>query len=177
MQDRLLKILIDHGATIDQGIVNACLHNGRGQAAEFLAKHGAPLDIEGAAGMGRLDLVEALYPAATKEQLKDAFAWACQFGRTEVVDFLLRHGVAVDAKLKHNGQTGLHWAAYGGHKATVQLLLDRGAPIDVEDDTYDGSPIDWAKHGNANDEVIALLTSAAAPSRESAPPPKRKAKR
>lgn len=177
VQDRLLKILIDHGATIDQGIVNACLHNGRGQAAEFLANHGAPLEIEGTAGVGRLDLVKALHPAATGEQVKDAFAWACQFGRTEVVDFLLRHGVAVDAKLKHNGQTGLHWAAYGGHKATVQLLLDRGAPTGVKDDTYDGSPLDWAKHGSTNDEVIALLNRAGAPAHELSPPPKRKAKR
>jgi ankyrin repeat protein len=83
--------------------------------------------------------------------MRDGFAWACQFGRTEVVDFLLQRGMQVDAKLRH-GETGLHRAAYGGHALIVRLLLDRGAPIDVKDDRYDGTPLDWALHaGHTSD--------------------------
>jgi hypothetical protein len=47
VQIALLALLIDHGALIDgpgdESTVNGCLHNGRGQAAEFLARRGARL--------------------------------------------------------------------------------------------------------------------------------------
>jgi hypothetical protein len=130
----LMELLIDHGAVIDGpdggSAVNGCLHNGRGEAAVFFASRGARLDLEGAAGVGRLDVVKrffaddgSLEPAATEQQMKDGFAWACEFGRTEVVEFLLAKGIKIDARLKHHGQTGLHWAAYGGHAETVKALL------------------------------------------------------
>jgi hypothetical protein len=60
VQLALMELLIDHGATIDGpdggSAVNDCLHNGRGEAAEFFASRGARLDLEGAAGVGRLML-------------------------------------------------------------------------------------------------------------------------
>ena len=61
----LMELLIEHGA-IDrwsgwrQRVVD-CLHNGRGEAAEFFAKRGARLDLEGAAGVGRLDVVKSFF--------------------------------------------------------------------------------------------------------------------
>src|SRR5262245_34090919 len=134
----LMDLLIEHGAIIDGpdggSEVNGCLHNGRGEAAEFFASRGARLDLEGAAGVGRLDVVKSFFnddgslkPPATQEQMKDGFAWACEFGRTSVVEFLLQCGMKLDAPLKHDGETGLHWAAYEGHVDTVKLLLARGA--------------------------------------------------
>jgi hypothetical protein len=178
----LMELLIGHGAIIDGpdagSAVNACLHNGRGEAAEFFASHGAQLDLEGAAGVGRLDIVKSFFngdgslkSTATDEQMKDGFAWACEFGRTSVVDFLLQRGMKVDAKLKHDGETGLHWAAYEGHVDTVKLLLDRGAPIDVKDESYGGTPLGWALYGwgapertqrESYYEVVALLVRAGA---------------
>lgn len=182
VQIPLLELLIDHGAIIDGpdggSTVNACLRNGRGDAAEFLANRGARLDLEGAAGAGQLDLVKSFFqrdgklkPPATQEQMNDGFAWACEFGRTSVVDFLLQRGMHVDAKLRHDRQTGLHWAAFEGHVDTVRLLLDRGAPIDVKDETYEGTPLDWALYGwgaperpprKSYHEVVALLVRAGA---------------
>jgi len=181
-----MDLLIARGAKIDGpdggSAVNGCLHNGRKEAAEYFAAHGAKLDLEAAAGVGRLDVVKSFFKAdgslkrvATQQQLQDGFAWACQFGRTEVVDFLLNHGIELDAKLKHDGQTGLHWAAYGGHADTVKLLLDRGAPVDVKDASYDGTPLDWAIYawGNMSErlaergryyDVVALLARAGAKS-------------
>ena len=108
MQLPLMDLLIEHGAIIDGpdggSAVNGCLHNGRGEAAEFFANRGARLDLEGAAGVGRLDVVKSFFnedgslkPPATPAQLKDGFAWACEFGRTSVVDFLLQKGLEVDA--------------------------------------------------------------------------------
>lgn len=168
VQIPLMELLIAHGAIIDgpdgYSGVNGCLHNGRGEAAEFLANRGARLDLEGAAGVGRLDVVKGFFtedgslkPPATPEQMQDGFAWACEFGRINVVEFLLQKGIQVDAKLRH-GATGLHWAAYGGHSAIVQLLLDRGAPIDVKDDRYNGTPLDWALHERRTDSrMISAL--------------------
>jgi ankyrin repeat protein len=147
VQLSLIELLIDRGARIDgAGLVNACLHNGRGQAAELLAKHGAPLDLEGAAGTGRLELVASFFDHATQQQIEHGFGWACEFGHAKVVKFLLAKGIAVNARLKPHGQTGLHWAAYGGHAGIVKLLLDRGASVDAKDNAFDGTPLDWALH-------------------------------
>jgi hypothetical protein len=180
----LMDLLIEHGAIIDGpdggSAVNGCLHNGRGEAAEYFASRGARLDLEGAAGVGRLDVVKgyfqdeaSLKQPATQQQMQDGFAWACEFGRTSVVAFLLQKGLAVDARLKHDGQTGLHWAAFGGHTDTVKLLLERGAPVDAKDESYGGTPMGWALYawGNGPEstadrgryyEVVALLVRAGA---------------
>jgi len=157
VQIPLLELLIDRGATIDGAdggsAVVACLRNGRGQAAEYLASRGARLDLEGSAGIGRLDVVQTFFnddgslrPPATETQMTDGFEWACEFGRIAVVDFLLRKGLRVDTKLRGR-VTGLHWAALGAHVDLVKLLLEQDAPIDVIEDRYQGKPLDWALHG------------------------------
>jgi ankyrin repeat protein len=183
VQIPLMELLIGRGAIIDGpdggSAVVGCLHNGRGEAAEFFAERGARLDLEGAAGVGRLDVIRSCFsddgrlkPPATPKQMKDGFAWACEFGRTTVVDFLLQRGMEVDAKLPHNGQTGLHWAAYGGHANTVKLLVERGAPVDAKDESFEGTPLGWALYAWGNSpgraerghyyEVVAQLVRAGA---------------
>jgi ankyrin repeat protein len=161
VQIPLMKLLIEHGAIIDGpdggSAVNGCLHNGRGEAAEFFANHGARLDLEGAAGVGRIDVVKTFFrddgrlkSGTTKKQAAAAFAWACEFGRTNVVEFFLAKGFGIDTKLKHHGQTGLHWASLGGHADTVEILIKHGAPVDVRDPTYNGTPLEWALYGWGN---------------------------
>ena len=67
VQTALLQLLLDHGATVDTAnspagpLINICLANGRAQAAEFFADRGARLDLEGAAGLGRLDVVKSYF--------------------------------------------------------------------------------------------------------------------
>jgi ankyrin repeat protein len=181
----LMVQLIDHGAVIDGpdggSAVNGCLHNGRGEAAEFFASRGARLDLEGAAGIGRLDIVKTFFnedgslkSTATEQQVRDGFAWACEFGRTRVVEFLLAtKNIKIDARLKHDGQTGLHWAVYQGHADTVDALLERGAPLDAKDESHGGTPLGWALYawGTASEsevkrgmyyDVVALLIQAGA---------------
>ena len=151
----LMGVLMDYGAIVDGpdggSEVNGALANGRGDAAQFLANRGAKLDLEGAAGVGRLDVVKTFFTdsgklksTATRQQMVNGFSWACEFGHKDVVDFLLSRGMSVDQKVKHHGQTGLHWAAYGGHLAVVKLLLDHKAPVDVKDPNFDGNPLQWA---------------------------------
>jgi hypothetical protein len=180
----LLEVLLDYGAVINNSgaasIVNACLHNGRQEAAQFLVSRGAPLDLEGASGVGRLDLVEGFFDSnddlrrgATREQMADGFTWACEFGHAHVVEFLLDRGMDMTARVKHHGQTGLHWAAGGGHVETVNILLQRGAPVDVKDQTWEGTPLQWAFFGLMNPKtppveperyysVMSLLVAAGA---------------
>jgi ankyrin repeat protein len=182
VQIALLKILLDYGASVD-GIPGgwnpliAALHNGRGMAAEFLAKHGARMDLEGAAGTGQLDRVKrffkkdgSLKAGATRLQMESGFLWACEYGRTQVVAFLLEKGLRIDAQ--PHGETGLHWAAYGGHADIVKLLLKRKAPLDIRDKRYGATPLGWALHGwcypppeakhPRHHEIVARLVAAGA---------------
>ena len=178
VQEALIDILLEHGANLhDARLVNACLANGRGKAAEYLANRGAPLDLEGAAGVGRLDLVKTFFNEdgtlkenATQRQMECGFAWACEYGRTDVVDFLLKKGLRVDA-MPH-GETGLHWAAFTGRVDIVKQLLERKVLLDVRDKRFGGTPLEWALHawnepplGAEHEryyEVVALLASAGA---------------
>ncbi|HJT88262.1 MAG TPA: ankyrin repeat domain-containing protein [Bryobacteraceae bacterium] len=174
----LMELLLSQDARMDPGAVNSCLHNGRKEAAELLADRGASLDLEAAAGVGRLDVVQSFFTEdgrliapATPKQMTDGFAWACEFGRTAVVDFLLQRGIETGARLPHHGQTGLHWAAYGANVDTVKLLLERGAAVDARDPSFDGTPLGWALYqwgnsrhdeGGSYYETVRLLVRAGA---------------
>jgi ankyrin repeat protein len=182
VQIQLLEILLDHGASVDglPGRWNpliAALQNGRGDAARFLAERGARLDLEGAAGTGRLDAVKSFFDKngnlkanATKTQMESGFIWACQYGHVSVVAFLLDHGVEVDAQ--PHGATGLHWAAYGGHPEIVKLLLKRKASVRIKDRRFGATLVRWALEGwfypfpearhARYHEVVALLVAAGA---------------
>ena len=160
VQNDLIDLLVRHGASLEKkgagnrhSLVNGCLANGRPEAATYLATLGAPLDLEGAAGVGRLDRVRhffdergGLKPDASSAQMRDGFSWACEYGRSEVVDFFIERGMDVNAPLRPHQQTGLHWAAFGGHSDIVQRLLNTGARIDVTDGTWGTTPLMWALH-------------------------------
>ena len=74
--------------------------------------------------------------------------------QTDVVDFLLEKGVALDGQ-DASGNTALMGAVFKGHVEIARLLLDKGAFVDVKNDkgatalTYAAS---FAGH-----EVIELL--------------------
>jgi ankyrin repeat protein len=192
VQNALLQLLVNHGATIDEPnspmlLINACLANGRPAAANFLADLGAKLDLEAAAGLGRLDLVKefldgvipsgAALPAATgisrssgparrpnTTQLsrERALAWACEYGHNPVVNFLLDQGVPIQSQA-NTGQSPLHWAVIGRQKETVTLLLSRGADPQAKN-TYGGTALGQALWSAAHadnpapyQEIAALL--------------------
>jgi Ankyrin repeats (3 copies) len=191
LQEALIDVLLASGAQTDRPgsggrahtlLVNSCLANGRAAAAEHLARRGAPLDLEGAAGIGRLDIVASYFdaegslePIATTVQMRDAFTRACAYGRTRVVEFLLDRGLDARARFSDGvwkQTTGLHLAAFGGHVDTVRVLLTRQVPVDVKDETYGTTPLCWALYawGNEPDtgqaarhrQVVALLVAAGA---------------
>ena len=182
VQLELLDLLLENGAAMDPSdggsVANGCLRNGRRQAADFLASRGARLDLEGASGVGRLDIVKAFFdgagqlkPGATQTQMNAGFAWACEFGRTEVVAFLLQMGMDADATLTQRGETGLHWAAYGAHVQIVALLLQRVTRVDIKDQSHRSTPLEWALFAWSNSgkskrsdyyQVVAMLARAGA---------------
>jgi ankyrin repeat protein len=156
----VMRPLIDHllsaGAVIDapdamgkrQMAVNACLANGRPEAASYLAQMGAALDLEGAAGVGRLDTVMEFFDAegqlknpAMRGQIGAAFNWASEYGHTVVVEYLMGRGV--DPGEPVNGMNALHMAILGGHLDTIRLLIARGAPLEVRN-LYGGTPLTMA---------------------------------
>ena len=180
-QIALLQTLLDRGSTFHQpstgghghSIIGACLANGQPKAAEFFANLGAPLDLEGASALGRLDVVKSYFdasgdlrPQATWKQLESAFLYACGYGSAEVAGYLLERGI--DPGLRNaEGRTGLHWAAYGAHVDVVKLLLHRGAPVHAQDERFQATPLDvelWERDHSSDTakrerchEVVALL--------------------
>lgn len=171
VQIALLETLLESGASVDGAPggwnpLTAALANGRPEAAEFLASRGARLDIEGAAGVGRLDLVRSFFNEdgglkanATKAQMERGFLWACEYGRNSVVDFLLQKSVDLLAQ-GNTGETGLHWAVVGGQLDTIKLLLERGAPLEARN-VYGGTALGQATwcviHGDPMIDYVPII--------------------
>jgi ankyrin repeat protein len=123
--------------------------------AERLAREAVvPLNLRVAAGLGRIDLMRALFkgellPEAgwhrefhrphsgfppwrprddRGEILAEALTYAARSGRIDAMAFLLERGADIDAE-PCNG-TALHWAAARRRPAAAAWLLDHGADID-----------------------------------------------
>ena len=184
VQLELLDELLRAGASVDgppagwNPLVSA-LHNGRGDAAVFLSNRGARVDLEAAAGTGRVDMLPRflddycqLKEDATREQLDYGFVWACEYGHPNTVKYLLDRHFEPNWNFMH-GETGLHWAAYGGHAEIVELLLAKtDAPINAKDQVHNGTPLGWALYGWSNpapefkntnyDDVVGRLIRAGA---------------
>ena len=174
VQEELMQLLLDWGASMGRlnlagnspSLVVACLANGRPKAARFLADRGAPLDLEAAAGSGKLDAVESFFHAdgslkatATRQQLQRGFLWACMAGHDDVVEFLLAHG----ADLRDQAGTGeppLQMAVVGARLSTINLLLAHGAPLE-ELNVYGGTALGQAgwsfSNGDPDTDYVAIF--------------------
>jgi ankyrin repeat protein len=135
-------------------------------AATTLAECGAKVfDVASAAGLGRLDQVKSMIVPGSPPQARgpmpaSPFGWrydaeraaelalllASMAGETEVVIFLLEHGVNVNARLHHDF-TPLHEAAFAGEVKIVELLVEAGADLTARDRQYSSTPWGWAEEG------------------------------
>jgi ankyrin repeat protein len=162
LQLPLAETLLDYGAALEgpgtnwQSAILTALQFGYGDTAEALARRGAPRRLEVAAGLGRLDDVAELLPAATALARHAALALAAQHGRVAVVRLLLDAGEDPDRynpEGYHAHATPLHQAVWSNQEAVVRLLVERGARLDIADKLYSGTPLDWAVYGGR--EAIA----------------------
>ena len=181
LQKELIDVLLKYGADINHAVapdytdgllINACLHNGRGEIVAYLAEKGATLDLEGAAGAGIPDEVKKYYDenGALKKQAgiikRDlGFMWACCYGHKTVVEFMLEKGFHLSTLA--DGMTALHAAVMGGHIDIIKLLLDRKAPLEIKN-CYGGTVLGQALWSAYNDprpqypQIIDVLLEAGA---------------
>ncbi len=177
VQNQLIDILLEHGADmspagLSTNLVVSCLRNGRGPAALHLACRGAPLDLEGAAGTGRLEEVKRCFNTdgslkeGTEPLLRDlGFIWACAWNHREVVDFILENGF--DISTQAEGMTGLHWAVIEGQLDMTTYLIEKGAPLEIQN-CYGGTVLGqalWAAYNHPSPQhpsIIELLLQSGA---------------
>jgi len=158
VQVPLVETLIDFGAAVDPlgsgewtSPLATALAFGYLPAAEALVRHGARIDtVAVAAGLGRIEDVRRLLPAAPSLDRHRATALAAQLGKVDVLRLLLDAGEdpnRYNPKGNHGHSTPLHQAVWAGHADAVRLLVERGARLDIRDTIYDGTPLDWAEYG------------------------------
>lgn len=156
-------MLVSRGAALDVEAHGAggtplavALFWGHGEMGELLGGHlVAPENLRIAAGVGRLDFVEACFgadgaltpeacaargfyrphsgfpewtPTADPQEVMDeALVWACKSGRTPVLARLVEAGARLNAD-PYRG-TPLVWAAVCNRPETVAWLLEHGADV------------------------------------------------
>jgi hypothetical protein len=167
VQEAMMAALVRRGARVDGAMVNAALANGRPAAASWLAEHGATLDVEGAAGTGRLtELRNLLNAGGASASAQAGLRWAAEYGHVAVVELLLDRGVDIDAQDRH-GMTALHWAAVAGQAPAARALIARGASLEARNATWNATPLVTAVWSAEQEtagavEVVALLVDAGA---------------
>jgi hypothetical protein len=102
--------------------------------------------FEGRGNDGRpcqiIEWFEANLFANEPKALDEALACACFNGRTEVVDYLLAHGVDPNAGF-NTGLNGFHWATNRGQLDVVMLLIRRRAALETRS-MYEGTVLGTA---------------------------------
>ena len=157
LQVPLVELLLDSGAAIEGrgtrkwgGPLFTALTFGMTDAATFLAKRGARIDLPDAAGLGLVDDAARLLPSADAPARHCALSLAAQQGHAQIVGLLLDAGEdpnRYNPASNHPHTTPLHQAVLGGHEAVVQLLVERGARLDIRDTIWHATPLGWALHG------------------------------
>jgi uncharacterized protein len=143
-------------------------YHGHPEMARLLADKSAGLDIFEASAAGRLDRVAELAgerPALVNAHANDGFqplGLAAFFGHTDIVDFLLSSGAAVNSPSRNAQHVmPLHSAAAGAHLAIARLLLEHGADVNA---VQEGGfvPLHSAAQNGQIEMVTLLLARGAA---------------
>lgn len=166
VQVALVDLLVSRGASLGErgtgnwvSPVETALVFGYREAAEALARHGAPVSLPAAAGLGRAELVGAMLPEASVIARHRALAIAAQSGQVETTRILLDAGEnpnRFNPPGTHSHTAPLHQAVWAGHLEVVRLLVARGARLDMRDTIHNSTPLGWAEYGG-KEEIAALL--------------------
>lgn len=151
------ELLLSRGASGFTLVVAA----GLGKLEEVKSIVTSGVDLSSHRRRGAPELPDDYWPADSAhimgDVLSDAMVTAGRNGHTQVVEYLLDHGAAIDAKSVF-GATALHWAAINGHRDTIELLVARGARLDIRDVRFDATPEGWAQEGGHADLAEVLST-------------------
>lgn len=94
--------------------------------------------------------------AAASEATPEKLWQAARDGNVEQVKALLKAGVPVNAKTKHEC-TALYFAANSDHADVINVLVEAGAEVDVRDNAYGFTAVGmaaWLGHANAVGALI-----------------------
>jgi Ankyrin repeats (3 copies) len=146
-QLELLDVLVDEGASMEGGPVQAFICNNEA-AARHLVARGARLTLPAALCLGLWGDVAELAPEATVEDKQVALGLAALNGKAEALSRLLPLGVDLDAFTSgfYSHATPLHHAVWSGSLAAVKVLVEAGAKLTTRDKAEDATPLGWAEY-------------------------------
>ena len=171
LQASLAELLLDYGAAIDDGpgsewrsALMTSLIFGYLDTARAMARRGARVHLNSAAGLGLVDEVKRLLPGSSAEIRHSALALAAQLGHADVLRVLLDAGEdpnRFNPEGHHSHATPLHQAVWSDNIDVVRLLVERGARLDIKDRIFEGTPLGWAEYGEKK-EIAEYLRSVGA---------------
>lgn len=146
-QLELLDVLIDAGASMDGGPVQALICYNLG-AAQHLLKRGATLTLPAAVCLERWDDVDRLAPEASATDKQVALGLAALNGKAEALARLLPLGVDLNAFTSgfYTHATPLHHAVWSGSLDAVKVLVEAGANLATKDRAEHATPLGWAEY-------------------------------
>ena len=146
-QLELLDVLIDEGASMEGGPVQAFICRNEAAARHLIAR-GARLTLPAALCLGMWNEAAVLAPQATPEDRQVALGLAAFNGKAEALSRLLPFGVDLDAFTSgfYTHATPLHHAVWSGSLDTVKVLVEAGAKLTTRDTAEDATPLGWAEY-------------------------------
>jgi ankyrin repeat protein len=144
------------------------LYRGRRDLAESIAAKKNELDIFEAAGLGKLERLEACARDATavNSRSTDGFTalhFACYFDQGDGARLLIEKGAAVDAVAGNPTKVmPLHSAASARNLEAARLLLEHGAPVNARQQ-WGWAPIHAAAQNGDRAMIELLLKQGADP--------------
>jgi len=148
LQAQLADLLLDAGAEDHATLLTALAH-GYSDTADDLARR-LPVDsLPVAAGLGCLDVFDALWPEASAEARHQAVPLAAMHGHIPILERLVAAGEDLNRLNPmgfHGHATPLHLAVWKGHEDAVRWLVAHGARADIADTVHGGTALGWARH-------------------------------
>lgn len=157
VQVPLVEALVRGGASVEAAgkgdwtsPLSTALVFGFHATADTLVRLGAKVaNVADAAGLGRVDDVKRLLPAASATDRHRALALAAQLGHADIVNWLIDAGEdpnRFNPPGTHSHTPPIHQAIAADHLAVVKVLVARGARLDIKDTIYHSTPLGWADY-------------------------------
>jgi ankyrin repeat protein len=148
-ENRNLKYQVDNQRALLESLQNVVMQSSIKSNPEVLSVSDSLLNT--AVIRGDVDIVTSLLESETNvSSIDSALQSACQHGREEIAEILLRHGANPHA----DHDCALVWACHSGEARVVRLLIKHGA----DPEALHGLPMRIAV-GSGNAELVRALVS------------------